>query len=120
MAVTKDRESIGTNLPSARLQKFLDALDAQTCVPVPGSEWLFGEGSGAKFVFEEATYEVEELFEDVVFVSLFSAGPALVRTITDELEAELSKAEGARDYDLAKVINERIKELKDLDHHAAG
>lgn len=114
MAIPEDRKTIGTNLPFPRLNAFLDALDKNKPDHVPGSTTMFAESAACDFDFEDGRYHIEEFTEEIFSVYLVSAQPNFILTLVSELEVELSVVVNKRNYDEAKVINDRIESLKGL------
>jgi len=111
MAIHENHESISTNLPHSQLEKVLKALENGDVTEVPGSYLIFAESSRWKIDFEEARYAISEWVEEVGSVRLDSAGPTLLKTLIDELEAGLSIVIKKRDFDKAKEVDHKIQDL---------
>lgn len=114
MAIPENHSQIGTNLPPARLDDFLLALEDGRCVDIPESGSMFLGSRGAKFLFEGSTYEMTEFYELTNTVSLCSASSEFIQLLIDEHEANLAAVVKERNFDKAKTINEKIENLKRL------
>lgn len=114
MAIPERLESISTNLPFSQLTKFVEALKDESAELVPGSTALIAESAGCSFDFEGATYQADEMLEEVYSVVLVAAKPDFIDTLIRELETELSSAVNKRGYDEAKSINNKIQNLAGL------
>ncbi len=114
MAIPEDRNSISTNLPLPRLEAILSAIDEKRAHQVPGSTSLYAESADCEFDFDGARYCISEFIEEVTSVYLQSAEPAFIQTLIEELETSLAVVVGKRNYDEAKIINNKIEKMKSL------
>ncbi len=114
MAIPKNQGLISTNLPISRFEAFLSALKEEKVQWVPGSTSLFAESAGCEYDFDGARYSISEFVEEVNSVYLVSAEPQFLETLINELEDELAVVVKERDYDKAKIVNGKIKDLTKL------
>lgn len=114
MAIPERLESISTNLPNSQLTKVVEALRNKKVEEVPGTHSLVAESRGWKVNFEDATYKLDEFYEEINSVALIAAKPEFIEALIKELETELSGVVDKRNYDKAKKINDQIQDLTGL------
>lgn len=114
MAIPENHDRISTNLPPAQLERVLEFLKRGNVQEVPGTASMFAESGYWEIELEGARYEIGEFSEEVNLVSLISAKPVFVQALINEHEVELEVFVRARDYDKAKITNNRINHLKRL------
>lgn len=112
MAIPKNRNLVSTNISASRLNIVLDAVENKRVKWIPGKSGGYGVYDFGEFFYKGARYKLDEFVEVVSSVTLVSAKPPNVQKVIKELEAELAVVVEKRDYDQAKLVNNKIESLK--------